>query len=157
MDQVHALITQLQAELQRQRNEIVVLKARASLRPKPSLPNPDKFTGESMKYDTWLPSIKAKLRVNSEAIGDPITQFYYVYLNLDSNVQAMVLPQLSQAEVADVWDYYTILDQIAQVYDNLNKVREAEDRLLSIKQGDDSLQSYIAKFERLLYEANAQD
>jgi hypothetical protein len=32
-----------------------------------------------------------------------------------------------------------ILDQIARVYDNLNKVREAEDRLLSIKQGNDSL------------------
>jgi hypothetical protein len=69
----------------------------------------------------------------------------------------MVLPQLSQAEAADVWDYHTILDQIARVYDNPNKVREAEDRLLSIKQGDDSLRSYIAKFERLLYEANAQD
>jgi DNA-binding helix-hairpin-helix protein with protein kinase domain len=67
----------------------------------------------------------------------------------------MVLPQLSQAEAADVWDYYTILDQIAWVYNNPNKVREAEDRLLLIKQGDDSLQSYIAKFERLLYEANA--
>ena len=29
--------------------------------------------------------------------------------------------------------------------------------MLSIKQGDDSLRSYIAKFERLLYKANAQD
>jgi hypothetical protein len=85
MDQVHALITELQVELQRQRDEIVILRA-AKSRPKHSLPDPDKFIGESIKYNTWLPLIKSKLCVSGEAIGDPITQFYYVYLNLDSNV-----------------------------------------------------------------------
>ncbi|OJD26808.1 hypothetical protein ACJ73_01810 [Blastomyces percursus] len=49
-----------------------------------------------------------------------------LYLNLDSSVQAMVLPQ---AEEAGTWDYNSILDQL---------------RL-------------IAKFERVLYEARAQD
>jgi hypothetical protein len=155
MDQVHALIAELQAELQRQRDEIVILKAKSSR--KHSLPDPEKLTGQ-FKYDTWLPSIKAKLRVDGEAIGDPIAQFYYVYLNLDSNVQAMVLPQLSQAETADLWDYNTILNQLSRVYDNPNKVQEAEDKLLSVKQqSTDSLHNYVAKYERLLYEANAQD
>lgn len=158
MDQVHALIAELQAEVQRQRDEIVILKARsASPKPKPSLPDPDKLMGQH-KYDTWLPSIKAKLRVDGEAIGDSIAQFYYVYLNLDANVQAMVLPQLSQAEAVQAWDYNTILDQLSRVYDNPNKVQEAEDRLLSVKQqSTDSLHNYVAKYERLLYEANAQD
>lgn len=52
-----------------------------------------KFAGCAQKYDTWLPAIKAKLRVDADAIGDQIAQFYYVYLNLESSVQAMVLPQ----------------------------------------------------------------
>ena len=54
------------------------------------------------KFDTWLPSIKAKLRVDGKPIGASLAQFYYVYLNLESGIQAMVLAQLSQAEVSRV-------------------------------------------------------
>ncbi|KAL5327967.1 hypothetical protein ACEPPN_005673 [Leptodophora sp. 'Broadleaf-Isolate-01'] len=62
------------------------------------------------------------------AIGDATAQFYYVYLNLESHVQAM----LSQAtEVSH--DYNTILDQLTRVYDNPNKVQEAEDKLYTLK------------------------
>jgi hypothetical protein len=40
--------------------------------------------------------------VDGPAIGNEIAQFYYVYLNLETNVQAMVLPQLAAAKEADV-------------------------------------------------------
>jgi hypothetical protein len=86
-----------------------------------------------------------------------VAQFYYVYLNLESHVQAMVLPQLGQAEDSQSWDYTTILDQLARVYDNPNKVQEAEDKLFTLKQNTDSISGYIAKFERILYEARGQD
>jgi hypothetical protein len=69
----------------------------------------------------------------------------------------MVLPQLGQAEESNTWDYNTILNQLAQVYDNPNKVQEAEDRLLSLRQGTDSVPLYISKFERVLYKARGQD
>ena len=101
--------------------------------------------------------MKAKLYIDGEAIGNDLAQFYYVYMNLDSSVQAMVIPQLSRAEEAKQWDYNTILDQLSQVYDNPNKIQEAEDKLLSIRQDNDLLPIYIAKFERLLYEACGQD
>ena len=104
------------------------------------------------KFDTWLPSIRAKLQVDGEVIGDATAQFYYVYLNLNSHVQAIVLPQLSQADETS-YDYNMILDQLIRVYDNLNKVQEAEDKLYALKQGTNSLYAYIAKFERILYEA----
>jgi hypothetical protein len=93
--EARAAITTLQAELQELRNELL-----RRGKPRSSLPDPEKFNGQSYKFDTWLPSIKAKLRVDGEAIGDSIAQFYYIYLNLDSHVQAMVLPQLAQAEEA---------------------------------------------------------
>src|SRR5205085_4438097 len=79
------------------------------------------------------------------------------YLNLDSHVQAMVLPQLSYAEEKEEWDYKTILLQLSRVYNNPNKVQEAEDKLYALKQGSDSLATYTAKFERVLYEARGQD
>lgn len=43
------------------------------------------------------------------------------------------------------------------MYDNPNKVQEAEDRLLVLKQGsDEPVATYIARFERVLYEARGQ-
>jgi len=148
----HSIISELQAEI-----HSLQQRSALQLRPKPSLPDPERFTGQSHKFDTWLPSIKAKLRVDGPAIGDSIAQFYYVYLNLDSHVQAMVLPKLGHAEEAQQWDYITILDQLTRVYDNPNKVQEAEDKLYQLRQATDSLPAYIAKFERVLYEARGQN
>jgi len=101
---LQAQITQLQAEVQFLRS------ISTPSRLKPSLPNPEKFNGQSYKFNTWLPSIKAKLRVNSVAIGDSIAQFYYIFLNLNSSVQAIILPQLGQAEESNIWDYNLILN-----------------------------------------------
>jgi hypothetical protein len=94
--------------------------------------------------------------VDSTAISDSIAPFYYVYLNLESHVQATVLPQLAHAESVELWDFNSILQQLTRVYDNSNKVQEAEDKLLFLQQGTGSIPAYIAKFERVLYEANGQ-
>ena len=64
---------------------------------------------------------------------------------------------MAQAEEAQIWNYKSILDQLCRVNDNPNKVQEAEDKLLSMKQGTDSLHAYMAKFERVLYEARGHD
>jgi hypothetical protein len=146
---LHEQFAQLQAEIQ-------LLRERQP-RPKPVLPDPEKFNGSTHRFDTWLPSVRAKLRVDGAAIGDSIAQFYYVFLNLESHVQAMVLPQLAQAEESESWNFNTILDQLSRVCDNPNKIQEAEDKLLSMRQGTDSIPAYISKFERVLYEANGQN
>jgi Retrotransposon gag protein len=157
MDPMQA-IANLQAQVAQLQSEVQILRSISTpSRPKPSLPDPEKFNGQSHKFDTWLPSIKAKLRVDGAAIGDSVAQFYYVFLNLESHVQAMVLPQLGQAEESNMWDYTTILNQLARVHDNPNKVQEAEDKLLSLRQSTDSVLAYISKFERVLYEARGQD
>ena len=158
MDPMQA-ITDLQAQVAQLQAEVQFLRSIPTTpsQPKLSLPDPEKFNGQSHKFDTWLPSIKGKLRVDNAAIGDSIAQFYYVFLNLDSHVQAIVLPQLQQAEESDIWDYNTILDQLTLVFDNPNKVQHAEDRLLSLRQGRDSAPTYISKFERILYVARGQN
>jgi len=147
-------VANLQAQLAALQN------AARSSRPKPILPDPVKFDGKAYHFDTWLPSIMAKLRVDgtSGALGDSIAQFYYVYDRLESNVQSQVLPQLATAEEAQYWSYQTILDQLARALDNPNKTQEAEDRLHRIEQSSgESVPNYIAKFERLLYEAKGHN
>ena len=99
MDPMQAIAV-LQAQVAQLQSEIQSLRS-SQPRPKPTLPDPEKFGGISQKFDTWLPSIKAKLRVDHAAISDPIAQFYYVYLNLESYVQAIVLSQLAQVEESE--------------------------------------------------------
>jgi hypothetical protein len=89
MEQITNAIAELQAEVQRQRKEITFLCTKLqnpTTKPKPSLSNPKKFNGQAHKYNTWLPSIKAKICVDGKAIGDATAQFYYIYLNLESHV-----------------------------------------------------------------------
>jgi len=159
-------LTTLQREITALRNEVTTLRAEVvrttasqpQPRPRQQLPEPTKFDGKAHHFRTWLPAIKAKLRVDGQAIGDETARFYYVYSNLEPQVQAMVLPQLSDAEAQGIWDCQSILSQLGRVYENPNQRQEAEDALHNLMQGDkESLASYVAKFERILYEAKAQD
>ena len=60
--------------------------------------------------------------MDKEAIGDNTAQFYYIYSNLESIIQAMVLLQLLYAEKQKSWDYKTILKQLKRVNNNPNVV-----------------------------------
>ena len=75
-----AIIIQLQAQL------LALSTAPTSARPRPALPDPAKFDGKAYRFDTWLPAIKAKLRVDRAALGNSIAQFYYVYDRLELTV-----------------------------------------------------------------------
>jgi hypothetical protein len=172
--QIQALREQFAAEIERStlrindlalrldsallRIETLQNRAHTSQR-KPYLPDVDKFDGVSYHFDTWLPSIEAKLLVDGDALGDSsgIGQFYYVYLRLESQIQAIVLPQLRSAKETQRWDYHTILDQLTRVYDSPNKVQDAEDKLFELKQGNtEAIPAYTSRFERMLYEAQGQ-
>jgi hypothetical protein len=159
-------IDNLQARIHQLEQEILRLRAASASttplpptisRPRARLPDPVKFDGKQHRFRVWLPEIKAKLRVDDESIGDATAKFFYVYGCLDPTVQAMVLPQLAIAEQQQSWDYNTILGQLSRVYNNPNEVFEAEEALHAVKQGDQPLPAYIAKFERLLFEAKGQD
>jgi hypothetical protein len=90
LEALQAVIAQLQSEVQSLRNnsaqlssEIQFLRSNSTpTRPKPALPDPKKFNGQSYRFDTWLPSIRAKLRVDGAAIGDTVAQFYYSQTSL---------------------------------------------------------------------------
>ena len=105
-------ITALQHEVTHLRQQS---STRGTSRPKPVLPDPEKFSN-AFQYYIWLSLIKIKLRIDAEAIGNDETQFFYLYGNLNSKIQSIVLPHLTTAENNDVWDYNTILDQLDRVY-----------------------------------------
>src|SRR6516162_2324756 len=127
--QFGATIQELKHEVAALELELQVLRDRPTPRPKPVLPDPDKFNGQAYRLDIWLLLIRAKLEIDGAAIGPLKAQFFYVYSNLESAVQAMVLPQLRQADDTSHWDPQSILDQLIRVYDDPNKVEKAADKL----------------------------
>lgn len=147
------LIKGFSNEINNLKLEIVSLKSCAPV-PRHRLDHPEPLDGP-LRWDTWLPLMKAKLRVDSEAIGSKEAQFFYVYSNLESKVQALVLPQLHAAEEGGEYDPQHIIDQLARIYEDPNKIEKATSKLSHIKQGNDSFTIYLARFERLLYEARA--
>jgi TolA-binding protein len=171
--QIQNLLSELNAvknELAAVKNEVVktkndlitaqnhlnqALTARHNYKPKPCLPDPEKFAGHQFTWDTWYPSIQAKLRIDGEAIGGPEAQFFYVYGRLEGKIQALVSPQLQAAQDNEDYDPQELLKQLARLHDDPNKVRDAEDKLQSLKQEEDHLATFLAKFERLLYKAKA--
>ena len=62
--------------------------------PKLSFPDSDKFNSSVQNYNIWLPFIIAKLRTDSEIIGNKIAKFYYIYINIEIQIQANLLNKL---------------------------------------------------------------
>ncbi|KAJ5979947.1 hypothetical protein N7481_007245 [Penicillium waksmanii] len=125
IDQIDAIFKEQQAQsdlLQIQKSQaeafhelLTKAQPRQEKRPRPSLPHPEKFTTRT-RFDTWDAAIRGKLTVDGEAIGDAKAQFYYLYLNLDSHVQAMVLPRVASARTSGIYDYNSILVQLARTF-----------------------------------------
>ncbi|KAJ5984660.1 hypothetical protein N7481_006759 [Penicillium waksmanii] len=84
---------------------------------RPLLPDPEKLTGTSVKFDRWVAAIRAKLELDAEAIGDAQAPFYYV--------------EYDQTSGND--DYNAIIDQLAGVFETSNNVQEAENGLSDLK------------------------
>ena len=65
LQNLQGLIQSQQSEILSLRSSLIEAQSRSNQNhphhPKPSLPDPDQFNGQTHKFNTWLPSIKAKL------------------------------------------------------------------------------------------------
>lgn len=157
------LIQQLQQELQNQRLEIHALRTDVRrLQSQPSsprsrLPDPPKFDGKPYTLRTWLPSIRAKLR--AEGYLEPGCEAYafdYVWDRLEQPQQASVLHLRQSAEASQSWDYEALFSYFQRLCYNPREHQESVQRLTTVRQRDEeSLVAYLARFERLTYEADA--
>jgi len=121
---------------------------------KPRLPDPDKLDGSSYHLDIWLVSVRAKLRIDEQAIGpEPEVLAHYIYDRLDSKVQAEVLPLITDNNLTP----NVLFEAFTLTYSDPNKATKAASKLYSFCQDIDSLSVYIAKFTRLLYKTDTME
>jgi hypothetical protein len=97
----------------------------------------------------------AQIEELAKRTDTPKAQYWYVYGCLDSKIQALILPTATAG--ANVGPDL-ILTALARVYDDPNRASRAAERLTKINQfSDESFTAFLARFERILYEAGAQD
>jgi hypothetical protein len=172
------LVQQLQQELQNQRTDMQSLRSElsdsrsqihslrsevnelrgfqlnsSSRSPRFSLPDPPKFDGKPSTLRTWLPSIRAKLR--SDSLEGPVA-FDYIWDRLEQPQQASILHLRDSAENSYIWDPETIFSFFQRLCHNPREKQEAIQRFSIVRQREEeSLIAYLARFERLTYEADA--
>jgi hypothetical protein len=156
------VVQQLQQELQNQRVEIQSLRdtvqhlqiqVQSQPAPRLRLPDPPRFDGKPYSLRTWLPSIRAKLR-SDQLTG--VAAFEYVWDRLEQPQQATILHLRQSSDDTQTWDPEEIFSYFQRLCHNPREQQEAIQRFSNVRQKDDeSLVAYLARFERLSYEAGA--
>jgi hypothetical protein len=120
---------QLLAMIQELRTQVQELQQRTATttttKTRQVLPEPDRFTGRTKDWDTWSMTMRAKLRIDGNAIGGNEAQFYYVYSSLGAKVQGLVLAFVRQAQKGEDWKSLAFLDYFERIYDDPNKAKKA--------------------------------
>jgi len=91
VEELRTQVQQLQQRTITLRTQVQVLQQRSTTRARQVLPEPDNFTGRAKDWDIWSMAMRAKLRIDGEAIGSNEAQFFYVYNSLEPKVQSLIL------------------------------------------------------------------
>lgn len=154
-DQREAQLLAMIGELRTQVQELQQ-RTTTTTRMRQVLPEPDRFAGRSKDWDTWSMAMRAKLRIDGNAIGGSEAQFYYVYSSLAAKVQGLVLAFVRKTQEDGDWKPLALLDYLERIYDDPNKAKKAGQRLIELRQGTMSMAAYLPQFERTMFEAGAE-
>lgn len=146
---------QLLAMIEELRTQIQELRQQPPMRTRQVLPEPERFAGRMKDWDIWSMTMRAKLRIDGNAIGNNEAQFYYIYSSLGTKIQGLVLNFVRHAQEKEEWKPLALLDYLGRSYDDPNKIKKAGQRLMEFRQDSTSIAAYIPQFERILYEAGA--
>jgi hypothetical protein len=59
---------------------------------KKALPDIPRFSGDRKDYRAWILEARNKLAVDAAAIGNPATQFAYIYSRMEAKAQLLTAP-----------------------------------------------------------------
>ena len=126
-----------------------------TIRARQVFPEPDRFTGRTKDWDTWLITMRAKLQIDGDAIGGDEVKFYYIYSSLGAKVQGLVLTFVRRAQKDEDWKLLALLDYLERIYDDPNKTKKAGQRLIELRQETMTITAYLPQFEKTMFEAGA--
>ena len=132
IDALSSTVTNLQGTVTSLRSRVATDSTSTPKRLKRQLPDPPKFDGTQLHYDTWLAQLQLVLSVDGDAIGDAQAQFAFVYLRLESSPAALCLELLKHVNLTNTYDYRSIIDQLDRHNSIENKVQRAKTKLYKL-------------------------
>jgi hypothetical protein len=160
VDELRTQVQQLQQQQSRLQEQIQEQEddTDGRTKPRPVLPGVTKFNGRSQEWDVWETSIRAKLKIDGDAIGSDEAQFFYVYSSVDAKVQSLILPFIRKAQAKRSWEPKQLVLHLGRLFDDPQKIKKAGQRLIKLRQEDTSgVVSFLPRFEKVLFEAGADE
>lgn len=125
-------------------------------RPKPKLPELNKFSGKRYQYKTWALAAKAKIAKDGDSIGDLGDQFDYIYARMEPEAQALIAVYYARGVKIGL-SPQDFLDHLDSLFIDPNEPSRAMETLKSTRQGTHELfSSFYPKFERALCESGLE-
>jgi hypothetical protein len=123
-------------------------------KPKPSLPNPEKFDGENLTlYPQFEGILKAKLQIDGPAIGGEVEQVWYSFGRLSGTAAARIYPWVSYAQKQGQFTTDALFGQMKTAFSDPRARQKALSELNRTKQGSRPFREFLSEFNRLILEA----
>jgi Retrotransposon gag protein len=148
MQQAMAEIARLQAQ---------VHGASTPKRPRPILPDPEPYTGEDHSlYPQFESKLRAKLRVDKEALGGVYERLWYAFGRLKDKAAQRLHPWMEvhgngEALAEEIIERF--FQQMRFHFADIHRKVKANERLHYLRQGNREFNEYLGEFEQVLLEA----
>ena len=126
----------------------------AGKRPRPKLPDPEKFSGEDLSlFPQFFSQLKAKLKIDAESIGNENDRVWYGFSRLSGKAAARVHPWVSTYCDDPTFSLGSFFKQLEIAFEDPARKKKALTRLNTLRQGNRLFTDLMSEFDQLLLEA----
>jgi hypothetical protein len=123
-------------------------------RPKPRLPNPDKFDGVDIAlYPQFEGLLRAKLDIDGLSIGGEIEKVWYSFGRLTGDGASRIYPWIGYAQKMGTLTVEGLFEQMGIAFRDPRRRQKAMSELSRVKQGSKPLIEFLNEFNRRILEA----
>ena len=125
-----------------------------TVRPRPSLPHPDKFDGRDLSlYPQFEGFLQAKLHIDAASIGGETEQVWYAYGRLAGEAAGRIYPWVMHAQNIGTLSVHSLFTQMRLAFSDPRQHQKALSQLNRTKQRGQLFSEFLNDFNRLILEA----
>ena len=123
-------------------------------RPKPTQPNPHRFSGEdTTEYPQFRGLLEAKLRIDAAAIGGMDELVWFAFGRLKGTAAGRIWAWMNWAKDTERFTLVNLFQEMDKSFDDPQKQNKALAELNAARQGGRDLRTFLSDFDRLILEA----
>uniref|UniRef100_A0A093UT40 Transposon Tf2-6 polyprotein n=1 Tax=Talaromyces marneffei PM1 TaxID=1077442 RepID=A0A093UT40_TALMA len=120
------------------------------------VPNPDKFSGDRLKVDTFIAQLKNKFTADADKFPSERHMLSHAYALLDRNAATRMTPFMNATNDSRFTKMKEFYDLLERSFGITNKHEYALEQLKQLKQKNQEFVVYLSEFENLIASLTAQ-